>query len=235
MTMRTMEVTAGFTSATTFLADPEVTDDVARMYAADLRGQGYVAHLTRLWAHSPGTMTAMANVLDLSVAEASLTFRQRALLVSACASAMSDSYCSLAWGSKLSAAAGEETAAAVLAGDDSSLPREERVLATWARRMVRDPNATTEFHVAEMRAAGLRRAADLRAHRLRGAAPRLRDGQRHTRCRAGRRTGRARTARRPCGRDLRTHADAAIGHHNCTDSQPHVHKESDMTRSTPRT
>jgi alkylhydroperoxidase family enzyme len=154
MTTPTVEVTAGFTPAASFLADPDVTDDVARMYAADLRGQGYVAHLTRLWAHSPAAMTAMEHILGLVVDAAGLTYRQRALLVSACASARSDSYCSLAWGAKLSSAAGEETAAGVLAGDDSSLPPEERVLATWARRMVRGPNATTDSHVDELRAAG---------------------------------------------------------------------------------
>ena len=154
MTVPTVEVAAGLTPAATFLADPDVTDDVARMYLADVRGQGYVAHLTRLWAHSPAAMTAMAQVLALVADEAGLTFRQCALVVSACASTMSDSYCSLAWGAKLSAAAGEETAVQILAGDDSSLPHEERVLATWARRMVREPNATTESHVAELRAAG---------------------------------------------------------------------------------
>jgi alkylhydroperoxidase family enzyme len=154
MTMPTVEVTEGFTPAATFLADPDVTDAVARMYAADLHGQGYVAHLTRLWAHSPAALTAMEQVLGLVVDEAGLTFRQRALLVSACASTMSDSYCSLAWGDKLSAAAGEQTAVQVLAGDDSSLPHEERVLAAWARRMVREPNATTESHVVELREAG---------------------------------------------------------------------------------
>ena len=154
MTTPTLEVAAGVTPVAAFLTDPDVTDDVARMYAADLRDQGYVAHLTRLWAHSPAAMTAMAQFLGLSVDEAGLTFRQRALLVSACASTMSDSYCSLAWGAKLSSAAGEDIAADVLAGNDSSLPREERVLSTWARRMVRNPNATTQFHVAELREAG---------------------------------------------------------------------------------
>jgi alkylhydroperoxidase family enzyme len=154
MTTPTVQVAAGVTPAATFLADPDVTDDVARMYVDDLHDQGYVGNLTRLWAHSPTALTTLAEVLGMSVHEAGLTFRQRALLVSACASTMSDSYCSLAWGAKLSAAAGEETAMQVLAGDDSSLAPDERVLAAWARRMVREPNATTESHVAELREAG---------------------------------------------------------------------------------
>jgi len=148
------EVAAGITPAATFLADPDVTEDVARMYADDLRDQGYVGNLTRLWAHHPTALTTLAQVLGMSVHQAGLTFRQRALLVSACASTMSDSYCSLAWGEKLSAAAGEETATRVLTGDDSSLAPEERVLAQWARRMARDPNSTTESHVTELREAG---------------------------------------------------------------------------------
>jgi uncharacterized peroxidase-related enzyme len=154
VTTPTVKMAAGLIPAATFLADPDITDDVARMYAADLESQGYVAHLTRLWAHSPAAMSALTQFLGLAVDEAALTFRQRGLLVAACASTMSDSYCSLAWGSKLSSAAGEGTAAQVLAGDDSALAPEERALTAWARRVARDPNSTTEAHVAELRAAG---------------------------------------------------------------------------------
>jgi len=33
-----------------FLSDAELDDEVERLYTADLEGQGYVAHLTRVWA-----------------------------------------------------------------------------------------------------------------------------------------------------------------------------------------
>ena len=39
-----------------FLQDPEVDEHVVRMYDGDLEGQGYVANLTRVWAHSPDSL-----------------------------------------------------------------------------------------------------------------------------------------------------------------------------------
>ena len=71
-----------------------------------------------------------------------------------CASAMGDSYCSLAWGNRLAGASDADVAAAVLAGDDSGLDDRERALARWARRVARDPNGTTAQDVEALRAVG---------------------------------------------------------------------------------
>jgi alkylhydroperoxidase family enzyme len=74
--------------------------------------------------------------------------------VAACASALGDSYCSLAWGTKLAATADAQLAAGVLRGDDSALTEAERAMAAWARRVTRDPNATSTEDVQELRDAG---------------------------------------------------------------------------------
>jgi alkylhydroperoxidase family enzyme len=77
------------------------------------------------------------------------------VLVTATASTLRDSYCALAWGSRLAALADEEAAAGVIAGDDDALAERERALAVWARQVVRDPNGTTPEDVENLRAAGL--------------------------------------------------------------------------------
>lgn len=137
-----------------FLADPELDEHVERMYHADRSGQGYVAHLTRVWANSPESLAALSHVLKEATTIAGLDARTRALLVTACAAAIGDSYCSLAFGSQLARAAGEDTATAVIAGADAVLSPEERALVRWARRVSRDPSATTEDDVDSLRALG---------------------------------------------------------------------------------
>ena len=82
------------------------------------------------------------------------TFRQRGILVAACASTLGDSYCSLAWGSQLAGDAGADLAGDVLRGDDAALDATERALARWARQVTRDPNATAAADVESLRAAG---------------------------------------------------------------------------------
>lgn len=137
-----------------FLGDPRPDDQVERMYASDVEVQGYVANLTRTWAHSPEALAVLSYALRLATEMSGLDVRQRSLLVTACASAMGDPYCTLAFGSKLAASAGDVAAAGVVRGDDAALTPVERLLAAWARRMARDPNATTAEDVEEMRSAG---------------------------------------------------------------------------------
>src|SRR6185369_12615028 len=107
----------------------------------DLDGQGYVANLTRVWAFQPAMLDGLSELMGQATEGGSLTFRQRAVLVTATASTLGDSYCSLAWGRKLADATSSEVAAAVLRGDDEGLDAAEQALARWARRVARDPNA----------------------------------------------------------------------------------------------
>ena len=117
-----------------FLSDAELDDEVERLYAADLEGQGYVSNLTRVWAHSPEALAVLSYLLKRSTEGAGLDQRQRAVLVAASAATLGDSYCSLAWGSRLAALAGDEAATSALTGSDESLSEAERALARWSRR-----------------------------------------------------------------------------------------------------
>jgi alkylhydroperoxidase family enzyme len=85
-----------------------------------------------------------------------LTDRDFAVLVVSTASALGDSYCSLAWGGRLAALTDGETAAAVASGRQAeALSKREAALAAWARQVVCDPNATAPADVDALRRAGL--------------------------------------------------------------------------------
>ena len=65
------------------------------------------------------------------------------------ASALGDSYCSLAWGGKLAKLAGDETAGGVIAGDvPGELSVREAALCDWCRAVVGDPMTTTNCPTA---------------------------------------------------------------------------------------
>ncbi|PRY35678.1 carboxymuconolactone decarboxylase family protein [Umezawaea tangerina] len=136
-------------SSAGFLSTPEPDEAARRLFDEDVADVGYVMNASRLWAYQPATMTGLFDLLGETAH--GLTFRQRAVIVSACASAHGDSYCSLAWGSRLAGATDAETAAGVLRGDDGGLTDAERALAAWVRKVVRDPNRTTESDVRALR------------------------------------------------------------------------------------
>jgi alkylhydroperoxidase family enzyme len=125
-----------------------------RLFAHDREMFGYVMNLSRAWAHRPEAHDDLFALLGRTAEAAGLTFRQRGVLISALASTMGDPHCSLAWGTRLAGAAGDDVAAAVLGGGVEGLEPDERVLAAWARQMARDPNATSAADVDALRAAG---------------------------------------------------------------------------------
>jgi uncharacterized peroxidase-related enzyme len=137
-----------------FLAAPDVTPEVQALYDDDQGSLGYVMNVSRLWAQAPEAHDAMFDLLARAVELGGLSFRQRGILVTACASTLGDSYCSLAWGGKLATKAGEDVAGSVLRGDDDELDDQERVLAAWARKVARAPNATVAADVQALRDAG---------------------------------------------------------------------------------
>ena len=141
-------------ASTTFLGEPDPTPEVSRMYADDLASDGYVMNLTRVWAHLPSGQPLLSRLLEQAHAAGALGMRERGILVAATASTLGDAYCTLAWGGRLAGTASPEIAAAVVRGDDTGLDAAERALAAWARRLVRDPNATTAADVQELRDAG---------------------------------------------------------------------------------
>jgi uncharacterized peroxidase-related enzyme len=146
---------AGTDDPTGFLHDPPADDAVQALYDADLEAVGVVMNLSRVWAHGPRLHDDLFALVGACTEAAGLSFRDRAVLVSAAAAAGQDPYCALAWGGRLAGVAGADVAAGVLHEDDAALGERDRVLARWARRVVRDPAATTAEDVQALRDAGL--------------------------------------------------------------------------------
>ena len=138
-----------------FLAAAPLTDHVAAMFASDIEAQGYVANLTRVWAHSPEALGALSFVMGQALEIGELDGTDRALLTTVAAASMGDSYCSMAFGSRLARVLGDGVAAAVVSGDDADLDERHRALATWTRAVVRDSSSSTPADVEELRRAGL--------------------------------------------------------------------------------
>ena len=99
-----------------FLEEPPVSALVQALYDEDLADGGYVQNMSRLWAHQPGTLEQLFGLMSEAFTPSGLSFRQRGILVTAAASALGDSYCSLAWGGKLGTASDATIAAGVLNG-----------------------------------------------------------------------------------------------------------------------
>ncbi len=139
-----------------FLNTPPDNDANAAFYRGALEAEGFVMNFNRLWAWRPETCDAFSALRSQLMARSALSPRECAVLMCATAASVGDSYCSLAWGKKLAAAADPSTAAAVLRGSgDVALGPREAALANWARKVAADPNATVAADVDALRAAGL--------------------------------------------------------------------------------
>ena len=138
-----------------FLHEPPVSAQVQALYDEALADGDYVWNVSRLWAHQPGTVQQLFGLMSEAFKPSGLSFRQRGILVTAAASALGDSYCSLAWGGKLATASEATLAAGVLNGSDAALTDQEKAMAAWARKVVKDPNATPPADIQELRDSGL--------------------------------------------------------------------------------
>ena len=145
-----------------FLSEPPLTPEIRSSYEGDVASLGFVMNLSRTWAHSPRAHDVLFGLLDDMVHLGGLTYRQRAVLVTAAAAQAGDSYCALAWGRRLAKEAGPEVAGAVLTGtgrddgaaSDEELDAKDAALAAWARAVARDANETTEADLEPLRASG---------------------------------------------------------------------------------
>lgn len=142
------------TQSGSFLGEPAETEAVRALYADDLSQDGFVMNLSRVWAHRPELQDRLTALLSEAATAAGLTFRQRGVLVAATASTRADSYCSLAWGTRLAGEIGADAASSVLRGDDSGLDPAERALARWGRQVARDPSGTGRDDVRALQEAG---------------------------------------------------------------------------------
>jgi uncharacterized peroxidase-related enzyme len=140
--------------ATQFLPRADVSEAARAVFEEDVDDVGFVMNVSRLWAYQPEALTGLFDVMTGVTSARPFTVRERGILVTACASVRGDSYCSLAWGTKLAAEAGAPVAAGILRGEDAGLSEAERAMAAWARRVACDPNGTSESDVAGLREAG---------------------------------------------------------------------------------
>jgi uncharacterized peroxidase-related enzyme len=144
-----------------FLHEPEgepATEEGRRLFEEDLEELGFIMNASRLWAHQPAAFYGIIGQLRAANRVLRLSVRERGVVVTATASSFGDSYCSLAWGCKLSEASDPQTAAGVLSGEDGEdgeLTVRERALAEWARKVAIDPHRTTATDVRELREVGL--------------------------------------------------------------------------------
>jgi uncharacterized peroxidase-related enzyme len=138
-----------------FLEEPEVSAQAQELFDEDLADDGFVSNVSRLWAHQPGTLKQLFSLMSDAFRASGLSFRQRGILVTAAASTLGDSYCSLAWGGKLAKATDAGLAAGVLSGGDAGLTDQEKAIARWARTVATDPNATTPADIQALRDCGL--------------------------------------------------------------------------------
>ena len=138
----------------TFLSAPQVDDEVQAMYDGDVAQMGFVMNLSGVWAHLPDAHERISDQLGAAADAAGLSLVDKGILVIATATTIGDSYCSLAWGRRLTDAAGVELVRAVLSGDDGSLNVRQSALAGWARKVAGAAAGTTECDVEELRAAG---------------------------------------------------------------------------------
>lgn len=138
-----------------FLQPPADNEATARLYKNDLDQQGFVMNLSRLWAWRPEVCEAFGALRTQLTGNSTLSSRELAVIVCATAASLGDSYCALAWGKKLAAAADPSAAAAVLQGSGSDgLTARDQALSVWARKVARHPNATTAQDLEALRAAG---------------------------------------------------------------------------------
>ncbi|MGI8625882.1 MAG: carboxymuconolactone decarboxylase family protein [Geodermatophilaceae bacterium] len=137
-----------------FISPPEASEEAQRLFAGDVAVVGYVMNLSKLWAHLPSVHDGLSDLIRETASAHGLTVRQRGILIAAFASTYGDSYCSLAWGKKLSEVSDQQTAAGVLRGADEGLTSSEAALAAWARKVARDPNQTTQADVQALREGG---------------------------------------------------------------------------------
>jgi SAM-dependent methyltransferase/alkylhydroperoxidase family enzyme len=148
------EVVSAVGSRTGYLAVPTQTPEAQQLFDEDVADGGYVTNLSRLWAYMPAMLQGLSDLMGQATRAGALTLRQRAVLVTAAASTLGDSYCSLAWGKRLAAETDPAVAEAVIRGADEQLPVGDRALARWARSVATDPNATRSDEVQHLRDAG---------------------------------------------------------------------------------
>lgn len=138
-----------------FIESPS-TPEACTYWDRERELDGHVSNWSRAWAWRPDVAEGFVALRKTLMQETSLDVRELAVLVCATTRTLGDSYCALAWGSKLASVAGPRLAGAVLRGESNDeLTARESALRDWAQRIVRDPNGTSRGDVEALRSAGL--------------------------------------------------------------------------------
>ena len=139
-----------------FLPEPPHSAAVDAAYDQDRANDGYVNNNTRLWSYRPDVSDRFVELRSLLMDGSSLSERELAVVLVAAVATRADSYCALAWGTRLARLADDDAAAAVLTGGlAEALTARETALAGWARAVAADPNGTTRDDVAKLLDTGL--------------------------------------------------------------------------------
>jgi uncharacterized peroxidase-related enzyme len=138
-----------------FLSAPPEDEAVRAIYDEARSEDGYVMNLLRVWSWHPEVHRAFTALRSLLSSQTTLSPREIAVLNATTASRRNDSYCSIAWGTRVAKLSDAETAAALLRRHETpSLSARERALIGWVNAVVADPNATTFENVEALRNAG---------------------------------------------------------------------------------
>jgi uncharacterized peroxidase-related enzyme len=138
-----------------FVSDAPESPDVRALYADALAEDGYIMNLVRVWAWRPDVDAAFSGARSTLAAGTTLSKREIAVINAATASSRGDSYCAIAWGTRLAALSDPATAAALLRGEEAPrLTARETALSSWARLVVHDPTAIRRDDVEALRTAG---------------------------------------------------------------------------------
>jgi uncharacterized peroxidase-related enzyme len=117
---------------------------------------GYVMNLERAWAWRPDVAEEFGLLRRQLLEQSNLSSSEVALLACATARALGDSYCALAWGTRLAAMSEATAVAQVLEGrDPPASSAREVALRRWAEQVVQDPSGARAEQVENLRAAGL--------------------------------------------------------------------------------
>ena len=118
---------------------------------------GYVNNNTRLWSYRPDVSDRFVELRSLLMDGSSLSERELAVLLVAAVAARADSYCALAWGTRLARLADDDARPprSSPAGRPSRSRRGRRPWPTGPAPSPRDPNGTTPEDVAALRDSGL--------------------------------------------------------------------------------
>lgn len=139
-----------------FLSDAPEDPAVRALYDEALTDDGYVMNLLRVWAWRPEVHTAFTAARAALAGGTTLSKREIAVVNAATASFRRDSYCAIAWGTRLAELADPETAGALVRGEEAPrLSGREIALSRWAQLVIGNPTAVAREDVETLSAAGL--------------------------------------------------------------------------------